>query len=58
MRGRTESLRYVLGLVNFPSGGCEKIGFRLTSDLQSKQLRARMPSKRLLRLGCTFRIKN
>jgi hypothetical protein len=40
------------------SGGCEKIGFRRTSDLQSKKLRARMPSERLLRLRCTFRIKN
>jgi hypothetical protein len=46
------------GKVPVPSGRCEKIDFQLTSDLQSKKLRARIPSKRLLRLGCTFRIKN
>jgi hypothetical protein len=43
--------------LSVPSGGCEKIGFPLMSDLQSKKLRARMPSERLLRLGYTFRIK-
>jgi hypothetical protein len=45
-------------MANPVTGGCEKIGFPLMSDLQSKKLRARMPSERLLWLGYTFRIKN
>ena len=52
---------FLVGLhraVNVPSGGCEKIDFSLTSDPESEKLRARMPSKRLLRLRYTFPVKN
>jgi hypothetical protein len=44
--------------VNIPSGGCEKIDFCQLSYLQSEKLRARMPYKRLLRIGYTFPFKN
>jgi hypothetical protein len=40
------------------TGRCEKIDFLLMRDLQSTKLRARIPSKRLLRFRYTFRIKN
>jgi hypothetical protein len=43
-------------------GGCgdrmEKIGFGARMICSSKKNQARMSSKRLLRLGCTFRIKH